>query len=305
MAFFSVLIANYNNGNYISVAIDSVIRQTFTDWEIVVVDDASDDDSIGIINKYIAAGYPVALHRHEETEGCGGTKNDCVTFSSGEICGFLDSDDALTPDALAVMAEAHRNHPSVSLVYSRFYYCDPGLNIRHRAEWVKPIPAGETNLMHDQVMHFVSFKRSAYNQTDGIDRQFISAEDKDLYYKLEEVGPFLFVDQTLYLYREHRKGISQFSNYIMTQDYHLQVIESAMQRREKNGFQALTNSQYRKVKSRIFLQRAELLAKLKYPVTSVCRWLLISFSLYPWQFNLLRAKYLMQSCFQSRNSPRA
>jgi glycosyltransferase involved in cell wall biosynthesis len=303
MALFSVLIANYNNGNYISVAIDSVIAQTLTDWEIVIVDDASDDDSISIVNQYIAAGHPVFLHRHLNNQGCGGTKNDCIAFSTGEICCFLDSDDALTPDALAVMAEAHRNHPLVSLVYSRFFYCDPELNIMHSAAWVKPIPAGATNLFYDQVMHFVSFKRSAYDKTEGIARHFISAEDKDLYYKLEEVGPFLFVDKTLYLYRENRKGISQFSNYIMTQDHHLEVIESAMQRRKKNGFQSLSNLQYRKVKGRIFLQRAELMVNLKYPAASVFRWLLVSFSLDPWQYNLLRVKYLMKSWFRSRNSP--
>lgn len=301
MAFFSVLIANYNNGKYISAAIDSVIRQTFTDWEIVVVDDASDDDSISILDKYVSTGLPVTIHRHEKRQGCGGTKHDCIAFSSGEICCFLDSDDALTENALAVMAEAHRNNPSVSLVYSRFFYCDSDLNIKYPAEWVKPIPVGESNLFHDQVMHFVSFKRSAYNQTEGIDQQFFSAEDKDLYYKLEEVAPFLFVDHTLYLYRENRKGISQFDNYIKTQRFHFQVIANARQRREKTGFQSLTNSQHRLLKSRIFLQRAELLVTLKYPVADVFRCLIRSFSLFPFQYNLLRVKYLIQSCIQSKN----
>ena len=298
MAVFSVLIANYNNANTISVAIDSVLRQTFTDWEIVIVDDGSADGSISIINKYIAAGHPVTLHRHEKNQGCGGTKNDCIAFSSGEICCFLDSDDALTDDALAVMAEAHRKNPLVSLVYSRFYYCDRDMNIQRRAEWVKSIPTGGTNLFHDQVMHFVSFKRSAYDQTEGIGRQFISAEDKDLYYKLEEAGPFLFVDKTLYLYRENSKGISQFVNYIMTQDNHLQVIENAMQRRVETGFRSLTNSQFRLVKSRIYLQRAELMVKLKYPRGDVFNWILNSFRIFPSKYNLLRIKYLLQSCLR-------
>jgi glycosyltransferase involved in cell wall biosynthesis len=304
MAFFSVLIANYNNGKYISAAIDSVLHQTFTDWEIVVVDDASDDDSITVINTYIAAGYPVSLYMHKETQGCGGTKNDCIAFSSGEICCFLDPDDALTVDALEVMAEAHRSNPLVSLVYSRFFFCDTELNIKRRADWVKPIPEGETNLLHDQVIHFVTFKRAAYDKTEGIGRQFISAEDKDLYYKLEEVAPFIFVDHTLYLYRENRKGMSQFGNYITAQDNHLQVIENAICRRKQNGFISLTTWQYKKLKSRIYLQRAELLVRLQYPTPAVIQWTISSFLQYPWQYNFLRAKYLIQSCFQSRNIPK-
>jgi len=305
MAFFSVLIANYNNGKYISTAIDSVLRQTFTDWEIVVVDDASDDDSAGIVGKYISAGYPVTLHRHEVRQGCGGTKNDCIAFSAGEICGFLDADDALAEDALAAMVEAHRNNPSVSLVYSRFYFCDPDLKIKRRADWVKPVPVGGTNLFHDQVMHFVSFKRAAYDKTEGIGRQFISAEDKDLYYKLEEVAPFLFLDRVLYYYRENRRGMSQFDNYASAQDNHLRVIESAIHRRQKSGFPSLTSSQHRVVKSRISLQRAELLVRLGYPLAMVVKWLFTSFFQCPWRYNLLRIKYFIQSCIRFRKTQKA
>ena len=305
MALFSVLIANYNNGKYISAAIDSVLRQTFPDWEIIVVDDASDDDSVAIVNGYIEQGVAVRLFRHDHTEGCGGTKNDCIAFSTGEICCFLDPDDALTDDALAVMAEAHRKNPLVSLVYSRFYFCDTELNIKHRADWVKSIPAGETNLLHDQAMAFVTFKRSAYNKTEGIGRQYVSAEDKDLYYKIEEVAPFLFIDHTLYYYRENRKGMSQFQNYITAQNNHLSVIESAMQRRKRSGFRSLTPRQYKKIRGRIYLQRAELLVKLNYPTGDVFLWLLKSWKTYPWQFNFLRLNYLFRSCLWTVRSRKA
>lgn len=295
MALFSVLIANYNNGKYISEAIDSVVRQQFTDWEIVVVDDASDDNSVEIISRYIERGLPVTLHRHKKNEGCGGTKNDCIAFSSGEICCFLDPDDALTEDALAVMAEAHRQNPGVSLIYSRFYFCDTQLKVKSRADWVKPIPPGETDLFHDQAMAFVTFKRSFYNKTDGIDRRYISAEDKDLYYKLEETAPFLFLDKTLYYYRENPKGMSQFRNYLTAQENHLTVIDSAMQRRKQNGFKSLTSHEYRMVKSRIFLQRAELLVRLGYPGKDIRHWLIQSWKHSPVNYNLLRIKYFFQS----------
>jgi glycosyltransferase involved in cell wall biosynthesis len=305
MALISVLIANYNNGKYISEAIESVIRQTWRDWEIVVVDDGSSDQSVEIVSKYIHDGFPVSLHQHKENEGCGGTKNDCVAWSAGEICCFLDPDDALTPDALEKMVHAHKEHPEVSLIYSRFYFCDTELKIKHRADWVKPIPPGETNLMHDQAMAFVTFKRSCYNQTAGIGREYISAEDKDLYYKLEEVAPFLFLDETLYYYRENRKGMSQFRNYLTAQDNHLRVIECAMKRRAVNGFKSLTKNQFRKLKSRIFLQRAELLIKLGYPGHDIFHWLVQSWLQAPFCFNLLRIKYLLTSWFSSTRSRQA
>lgn len=295
MPLFSVLIANYNNGRFIRRALESVLEQTFTDWELIVVDDASVDDSVEIINSYIAQDQRIRLFQHAANEGCGSTKRDCASNASGELCGFLDPDDALSADALAVMAGEHQRHPEVSMVYSRFWFCDPELNVRHPAQWVKSIPKGETNLFHDKIMHFVSFKKKAYDQTEGIGKQYSSAVDKDLYYKLEEVGPVRFVDRELYFYRENPKGMSQFHNYIAAQDNHFRVIESAMERRRKSGFPSLTSSQYRLIRSRIFMQRAELMLRLGYPAGEVFRWLRRSFSESPFSFNLLRIKYLFLS----------
>lgn len=297
MAYFSVLIANYNNGRYLPAAIDSVLAQSFTDWEIVVVDDASTDDSLSVIASYQEKGYPIRLHRHMKNEGCGGAKNDCVAFSTGVLCAFLDPDDALTEDALETMVNAHREHPEVSLIYSRFWFCDTALKIKHRADWIKPIPKGETNLLHDQAMAFVSFKRAAYDQTDGIGRGYISAEDKDLYYKLEEVAPFHFIDKTLYYYRENRKGMSQFHNYVAAQDNHLQVIDAALHRRAAKGFRSLSSREHRIICGRIYLQRAELLIRLGFPKSEVWRWLIRSCRSAPLHFNALRIKYFIWSWY--------
>jgi hypothetical protein len=151
-------------------------------------------------------------------------------------------------------------------------------------------------------MAFVTFKRSAFNKTEGIGRNYISAEDKDLYYKLEEVAPFQFIDHTLYLYRENRRGMSQFQNYITAQDNHLAVIEETIRRRKGNGFRNLSSSEYRYVKSRIYLQRAELLVNLGYPTRQVLKWLLQSFVQHPVYFNPLRIKYLIKSCLQSKRT---
>jgi glycosyltransferase involved in cell wall biosynthesis len=298
MAYFSILIANYNNGKYLPAALDSVLAQTFQDWEIVVVDDASTDDSLKVIGSYQEKGYPIKLHRHQNNEGCGGTKNDCVAFSTGVLCAFLDPDDALTEDALETMVVAHREHPEVSLVYSRFYVCDTALNVKQRADWIKPIPKGENNLLHDQARHFASFKRAAYDQTDGIGRRYISAEDKDLYYKLEEIAPFYFVDKTLYFYRENRKGMSQFHNYVTAQDNHLDVIDAALQRRTAKGLRSLTPREYNMIRGRIYLQRAELLILLGFPKIEIWRWLIRSWRFSPFQFNLLRIKYFILSWSQ-------
>ncbi len=295
MAHFSVLVANYNNGRFLHEAIQSVVLQTYKNWEIVIVDDGSTDGSLAVVEGLMDAGINIKLFKHNTKLGVGATKADCIAFSTGEIAGFLDPDDALTSDAIEVMVKAHQQYPACSLVYSRFYYCDTKLKITHRADWVKPIPTRGTNLLYDQAMAFVTFKRQAYNKTEGIGRHYLAAEDKDLYYKLEEVAPLVFIDEVLYLYRENPYGLSQFENYKTAQDFHLKVIECTMERRKKNGSPSITPMQYRKVKSRIFLQRGELLVKLHSPTREVIKWLCASFLQQPFLYNHLRLKYFFQS----------
>ncbi len=302
---FSVLVANYNNAGYLPGAIDNVIRQSWTQWEIVVVDDASTDHSLEIIDTYIKKGVNIRLFRHQENQGCGATKHDCVLYASGDLCGFLDPDDLLTDDALDVMVQAHREHPEASLIYSRHFFCSPDMQEKQLVNWVKPIPPGKTNLHVDKIHHFVTFKKSRYDLTEGINRKYISAEDKDLYYKLEETGPVVFIDRPLYYYRENEAGMSQFRKYTEAQNNHLEVISDALKRRKKSGFKSLNFFQFRKVRSRILLQNGEAQMKLGAPVLRVTHWLYKSFLSHPLLYNHLRIKYFIQSCLRFRTTRKA
>ncbi len=119
---FSVLIANYNNADYLAQALDSVLNQTYTNWECLIIDDASTDYSKEIYDKYLVDNRIRVLY-NAENKGCTYTKWRCIEESTGELCGFLDADDVLLPAALEVMVEAHKNN-EVSIVSSRYYSCD-------------------------------------------------------------------------------------------------------------------------------------------------------------------------------------
>ena len=120
---FSVLIANYNNGKYLQEAIDSVLAQTYNNWEIIIVDDKSTDDSVEVYNKY-KDDSRFRIYFNDKNEGCGYTKRRCAELAHGDICGFLDPDDTLTEDALEKHIKVHSSQPKVSVIYSRCYYRD-------------------------------------------------------------------------------------------------------------------------------------------------------------------------------------
>ena len=186
---FSILIANFNNGKFIEEAINSVLVQSYTNWEIIIVDDHSNDNSIKILEKY-KNNDSIKIFTNDKNKGCGYTKNKCVELASGEIAGFLDPDDKLTKKALEVMIEMHNMNDVSSLIYSSQYICNETMDVQEVSTYPSQITNDTTYLEQPcgRVSHFATFKLRLYNKTEGINKQFKRAVDQDLYYKLEEVG---------------------------------------------------------------------------------------------------------------------
>jgi len=198
---FSVLIANYNNGKFLVDAIDSVKRQTYPNWEIVLVDDCSTDKSHELYER-LETDSRIHVYYNECNRGCGYSKHRCVELANGEICGFLDPDDALLGDALEIMVNAHVEMQSASLINSTYFITDQNLEIIGRSQKESEIPQEDSFLIDRKgISHFATFKRDSYNKTDGINVGMLRAVDHDLYYKLEEVGDVKYIDKPLYLYR--------------------------------------------------------------------------------------------------------
>ena len=192
------LIANYNLGAYIGDCLESLRRQTDPNWLAAVVDDASTDDSLRAIAPFL--DERVRLRVNERNVGYVATLKRLIAEASTDIVAILDADDALSPDATARLRQAYAGNPRAEFVYSRFARCDAGLEIE--ATHGAPIPEGSTALRDGVVGHILSFRRSAYGRTSGLDETMQYAEDRDLVYKLEEVGRPIFVDAVLYHYRE-------------------------------------------------------------------------------------------------------
>ena len=203
---FSILIANYNNGRYLMDAINSVRCQTYQNWEIIIVDDGSTDNSLDIY-KELKADERIRIFFNDHNMGCGYTKRQCAKHANGDICGFLDPDDCLVEDALQIMVAEHEKHPDASLINSTYYETDERLNVILVSSYGCPIPLGQSFLTYRKgISHFTTFKKKCYEQTEGIDPMMLRAVDHDLYYKLEEVGKVCYVDKPLYYYRQNTTG---------------------------------------------------------------------------------------------------
>ena len=278
---FSVLMGNCNNGKHLPEALNSVIDQTYKNWEIVIVDDKSSDESIEIINEFIKRGVNIDLSVNRSNLGVGGTKRKCCELATGEILGFLDPDDTIRKDALELMIRSHQDKPAASIIYSTLYYCDSQLNIRRKAEWIKPLSEGKTNLHENVISQFATFKKINYSRTTGIDATLLSAADKDLYYKLEETGKACFLDEALYYYRENENGVSQFKNKEGAISNHLKVLRSTIERRKVSGFNSLNRTDYRIRRSSLLMSKARLYTTKPSKLDLVVKYLFMSFLSWP------------------------
>lgn len=232
---FSVLIANYNNGKYLMDAIESVRSQTYSNWEIILVDDASTDNSADLYVD-LEKDERIHIYRNNKNMGCGYTKRRCAELVNGDLCGFLDPDDALTSDALEVMVQAHVKHPDASLINSTCYITDEKLNINYLSNNECQIPKESSFLEYGHgIGHFATYKNTFYKCTNGISDSILRAVDHDLYFRLEEVGEVIYVDKPLYMYR-HGTGnnISLGENSIKALYWDCVVRIDACRRRGKS-----------------------------------------------------------------------
>ncbi|MCA6066838.1 glycosyltransferase [Chryseobacterium sp. RG1] len=230
---FSILIANYNNGRFFKNCYDSIISQTYQDWEAVILDDASTDNSLEIIHQIIGNDQRFKVFKNAENSGVGITKSKLIEFATGEICGFVDPDDAITPNALESSINVFKKDKNTVLTYSSFIKCDENLKP------IETFKSGMQVINNDpyffncpvHIVHFVCFRKEVYEQTEKINTSMRIAEDQDLYLKMYEKGKVKYINEPNYLYRNHSGGISQNDNRPKSREYFSKVIFNAMKRR--------------------------------------------------------------------------
>ena len=259
---FSILIANYNNGRYFKECYDSILSQTYNNWEVILVDDGSKDNSVEEIKSIIGDDKRFKFFVNDKNEGCGYTKRKCVQLASGEICGFLDPDDALVKDAIDIMVDAHTKHPEKVHIYSNLIYCDSNLNPT-KVKKNSPVESLKQDyfILDHKVNALSTFKKAAYDKTVGINPYMKRAVDMDLYFKLYETGEVMYLDHDSYIYRIHSGGISTMENTNKAFFWHWFAIMNAAERRNTNVENLFLENFYRKNDVEKYIYAVNLLKK--------------------------------------------
>lgn len=122
----SVIIPSYNYGHLIAEALDSVINQTFKDWEIIVVDDGSKDNTKEVVSKYIQKDSRISYYE-QQNAGPSAARNKAMKIAKGDFIQFLDADDLIERKKFEVQLQLFRDNPQAGVVYGsvRYFTKDP------------------------------------------------------------------------------------------------------------------------------------------------------------------------------------
>jgi len=215
----SVIINCYNGESFLEETIDSVLRQTYENWEIILWDNRSIDDSAGIVKKY--TDKRVNYYLSSVHTPLGEARNKAVNYASGEWCAFLDCDDLWTSEKLQKQIDTINNNGNAGLIYGRmsvFSKKDKHSSswsnrmISHKNKLTNILPEGD--IFHKLLQYnFIPlltaiFRKDLFNQVGGISEHMEIAEDYDLFVKLSRVTQACAVDQVVAHYRVHENNLS-------------------------------------------------------------------------------------------------
>lgn len=209
MSRISIIIPAYNAAKYIATAIESVLRQTYRDYEIVVVDDGSTDDTYQCLQPYLDR----IVYVYQDNQKLPGARNTGVAASSGDYLAFLDADDTFLSHKLGVQVAVLDAQPDVGLVASGFEYIDEHGRV---LQIVRPRDSSQSisleSLLYQGLapVHAVLVRRSWFQRVGGFDRRFAYCEDMDFWYRLALAGcAMVWAPGIVCQYRMHHDAMTQ------------------------------------------------------------------------------------------------
>jgi glycosyltransferase involved in cell wall biosynthesis len=291
---FSIIVANYNNEFYLPELIKSIQDQTYSNWELIIVDDNSRNSPDNILKPFLE-DFRIKYFKHNENLGVAATFKTATDNSKGEIIGMLGADDALTPTALQIMVDAHIKYPSASLINSDCFWCDDKLKIIEKYKYYRALKPNEQLIRNLTIGSFATFKKIAYDKTDGFEPFFKKAVDHDIYLKLDEVGDLQYVNEPLYLYRSNPIGISQNQNGVNAAQFSLIAVGNAYKRRLGSPKYNIEKREYLQLRKKWYLR--ELFFEREDKKMSICLVKNASTEIPLIWFNMTFIKFVMKIFF--------
>jgi len=207
----SVVMPVYNGRQYLSEAVESILDQTFRDFEFVIIDDGSTDGSLDVLQTYAQRDRRIRIISRPNT-GLVGALNDGLAEAKGTLIVRMDADDISLPERLARQVHYMECNPDcVAAGSSHYIITSRGETI---GEMMAETAADRISLMLLEGLSVLAhpatiIRADALRRVGGYRAEFVHAEDYDLWLRLDEIGELGNLPETLFKYRWHFESICQ------------------------------------------------------------------------------------------------
>ncbi len=229
----SVIIPAYNRAGFLPEAVGSVLSQTFGDFEVIVVDDGSTDNTPEVIKRF----PPEVRCFRQENGGSGSARNLGIEHARGEYLVFLDSDDVLFEDALEKGVACLDCHPEVALCYGQVYSMDINGNViwwkRLRGEKKSCVRDGKEQIARlvfrgDMQVAAVMVRRRCLDEVGLFDTSRALGEDIDMWLRLCRKFPVAYLAEPLGKYRIHSQSATECKKFEELEKAQTEFVERAL-----------------------------------------------------------------------------
>lgn len=204
----SIVLPTYNGSKYLPEAVDSCLQQTYRNWELILVDDCSNDATPEIIASYVARDSRIRSIRHQTNRKLPAALNTGHAAASGSYLTWTSDDNRLLPHAIEEMTRFLEEHPTAAVVYADCVMIDDA------GQYLRDFPAQPVSRLAWMNALFACFlyRRSVYETLGGYDAQQFLAEDWEYWLRASRHFEMVPLHKVLYEYRWHNQSLTKAVN---------------------------------------------------------------------------------------------
>ena len=207
----SVIMPAYNAGKFIDRAVESILDQTFKDFEFIIIDDGSEDDTWNVIQKFAKKDRRIVSLRNEKNLNISNSLNRGLGVAKGEYIARMDADDWSYPYRLQRQYDFMVKNHDIVVLGSGVYFCDHNFAVLNEREYPTDDKTVRRKIFRfSPFCHAVVFMRSdAVRKAGGYNPDLYDAEDYDLYFRMGKIGKLRNLPEVLYKVRTYPTSVSQ------------------------------------------------------------------------------------------------